>query len=123
MEQQHLEFEKAIFGLGKYSLVAEFKHLEVPQCTWIRMSKQQKEGKVQKASSVKAYTNVVTSTSIPQQEKSDDSSGSVHLSVPWEESGIQHLSSYQLSEMWKEAEMLLNTASAVLPAAGMPDTG
>lgn len=25
--------------------------------------------------------------------------------------------------MWKEAEMLLNTASAVLPAAGMPDTG
>ena len=25
--------------------------------------------------------------------------------------------------MWKEAEMLLNTAAAVLPAAGMPDTG
>lgn len=83
MEQQHFEFEKAIFGLGEYSLVAEFKHLEVPPCTWIRMSKQQKEGRVQKASSVnvKAYTSVVTS-SIPQQEKSDDSSGSIHLSVP-----------------------------------------
>ena len=70
-----------------------------------------------KASSVKAYTNVVTSTNVSQQEKSDDSSGSIHLSVAWKESRIQHFSSYRLSEMWKEAEMLLNTAAAVLPAA------
>ena len=102
VEQEHIEFEKAIFGLGEYSLVAEFKHLEVPQCTWIRMSKQQKEGRVQKASSVKAYTNVVTSKNVSQQEKSDDSSGSVLLSVAWEDSGVQHLSSYRLSEMWSE---------------------
>ena len=121
--EQNLEFEKAILGLGEYSLAAKVKHLEAPQCTWIQMSKQQKKGRVQKPSSIKAYTNLVTSTNVSQQEKSDDSSGSIHLSVAWEDSGIQHLSSYRLAQMWKEAEMLLNTAAAVLPAAGMPDTG
>ena len=92
--EQNLEFEKAILGLGEYSLAAEVKHLEAPQCTWIQMSKQQKKGRVQKPSSIKAYTNLVTSTNVSQQEKSDDSSGSIHLSVAWEDSGIQHLSSY-----------------------------
>ena len=41
--EQNLEFEKAISSLAEYSLAAEVKHLEAPQCTWIRMSKEQKE--------------------------------------------------------------------------------
>jgi len=118
-EEQHTEFEKAIFGQGEYELVDEFEYLKVPHSQWIQMSPDQRKIRIQKA-----YTATISgdNNSYLPSVKEIPSSSSKHLSINAYDAKVDHVSLDRAISMWEKAEELINTDGFVLPAVGAADT-
>lgn len=121
VKEQQDEFEKAIFGMGEYELVDEFKYLEVPHDKWIQMNVEQRKQKIQKACSAKVQDSTGVLLALSSTENAESSSHKC-LSVSIDDAKIGHVSQERIKGMWDKAEQLLNTEGFILPAAGAANT-
>ena len=121
-EQQQYECDKAVFDTGDYELVADNKELLVPYSKWILMTPEQRKKclvKFRKARISSTYNDdrvanacVGTFPELPSKE----------LSIRWNDSGIQHVHSSRLEDMWQKAVTLLNTTGFIVASAGNNST-
>lgn len=121
VKEQQYEFEKALFGMGEYELVDEFKYLEVPHDKWIQMNVEQRKQKIQKAYTAKVQDSTGVLLALPSTENAESSSHKC-LSVSIDDAKIGHVSQERIKGMWDKAEQLLSTEGFILPAAGAANT-
>ena len=122
VKEQQDEFQKAIFGMGEYELLDEFKYLEVPHHKWVQLNAEQRKQKIQKACSAKISGSADVLVPLPPIEHVESSSSIRHLSVNATDAKIEHVSQERAASMWDKAEQLLNTDGFILPAAGAAST-
>ena len=113
-EEQEEEVNKAVFGIGEYEIIEEYKHLEIPQASWTRMTPEQRKQHVKRFSKATLDCNI-QNTSL---EEADKNHHNVRLSISWLDASISHVHSEMLERMWEKAEILLSTPGFVLATAG-----
>ena len=117
VEEQQLEFEKAVFGKGEYELSAEFKHLEISHLSWIQMTPDQCKTRIDKACKARLYFPAESLSS--NAESLEKSRGpDMHIGVKFDDAKVEHVSIERLSDMRQKAEELLSTPNLVLPCPG-----
>ena len=114
---QQKEVEKAIYGMGEYKFRPSYRHLEIENSRWFRMTPDQRK---------KAAAKVFRENSIIYESPIEQpcSSGRLqptnfHLSVQPDESGITSLPADMIQLLWKKAERLLTIPNGVCNAPGM----
>ena len=122
IDDQEKEIEKAVIQRGKYKFKAEYKHLEIPESQWYKMTSQQRKKHLDRI----FHTQSITTSSLdpPSIESSLPSSSpqlSSALSVDVQEFASNvTIPLACLQGIWTKAtELLLNTGSTV-SAPGHP---
>lgn len=115
VQNQSMEVEKAVYGMGEYVFKPAYKSLEIDSSKWFMMSCEQRQRHLKK----------VVTLQCTQFESSTPSSSGGHshrsMSIQPEKSGIGTISSELLRRTWIKAEKLLNSSGSICPAPGMED--
>ena len=115
VDEQEREIERAVVGRGKYEFLGEYKHLEIKEAVWFKMTREQRKKHMQKVASVKpCFTS-----DDEQLSSANTSSTAVKLCVRPEEfhTGLK-IPLPAVQGIWKKAEELLGDANAISPAPG-----
>ena len=114
-EEQQNECDKAVFDSGDYEVGFDHKDMVVPQSQWILMTPEQRKERLRKFQKTSVSHGAI---SVTPSESSPSSSNLASLSITWENSGIQHVHSSRLEDMWQKASTLLSTPGFIVPSAG-----
>ena len=112
VNDQQVEFEKAVFGQGEYELTDEFKYLEVAHCSWIQMNGEQRKMKIERTCNAKSICHVDLLSTTPGIQASKEC-----LSIQFSNAKVDYVNLERVKTMWEKAEQLLSTESLILPAA------
>ena len=110
VNEQQKEMERAVIGRGKFKFRKEFSFLEVPESTWFRMSRDQREKHLKRVS--QTTVGMASSTSAQQPDF-------VQFCITTEEfqSGLK-IPLAAVKGIWQKAMLLLSDPDAISSAPG-----
>ncbi len=109
IDEQQWELERAIIGRGKY----EYKHLEVCETDWFRMTKQQREKLIQNITNTKLKYE-----GHPEEHVNRPQSTSLSISAEQFHSDDLKKPLSSIKDIWTKAEELLAQTDSIIAAPG-----
>ena len=120
IDEQEKEVERAVFKRGKYEFEDDYRHLEVPEAKWFRMTPQQRKKHLQKvATTLPKELSWSETTSVTAVQTVADS---CMLSVKLDNvtTQVKKILAAALEGKWKKACELLTSENSIVPAPGHP---
>lgn len=112
VEEQERELERCIIGRGKYQFRKEFRHLEIKESDWFRMSRDQRERHLKKVAQVNLISASTDATlrecEFEAQLPISPEEFHCGLKIPLE----------SVRGIWKKASELLSDSTAISSAPG-----
>ena len=117
IDEQEKEVERAVLKHGKYEFEDDYRHLEVPEAKWFRMTPQQRKRHLQKVATTwpKELSHSETTT---MQTVADSCLLSVKLDHVTTQ--VKNIPAAALEGIWKKASELRASDNNIVPAPGHP---